>query len=90
MAALVWFTVGIALWHFTVFIPDRFWSGIVGAFLGSITGAMISGAIIHIASGHSIGQTDIGTVLAALPGALIGMAVVYFIGMRQESSPSSV
>ena len=24
MAALVWFTTGVALWHFTVFLPDRF------------------------------------------------------------------
>jgi hypothetical protein len=24
MAALVWFTMGVALWHFTVFVPDRF------------------------------------------------------------------
>src|SRR5215208_3753232 len=29
MAAVVWFTVAIALWHFTVFVPDRFWAGIV-------------------------------------------------------------
>ena len=86
MAALVWFTVGIALWHFTVFLPDRFWSGIVGAFLGSVTGAMISGAIIHIASGRTIGDTDIGTVIAAVPGALIGMAIVYWIGSRQEAA----
>ena len=50
MAALVWFTMGIALWHFTVFVPDRFWGGIVGAFLGAITGAMISGAIAQVAS----------------------------------------
>ncbi len=34
MALLVWFTMGIALWHFTVFLPERFWQGIVGAFLG--------------------------------------------------------
>jgi membrane protein DedA with SNARE-associated domain len=86
MAALVWFTVGIALWHFTVFVPDRFWSGIVGAFLGSVTGAMISGALIHVASGRSIGDTDIGTVLAAVPGALIGMALIYWIGSRQEAA----
>ncbi|MDX6615592.1 MAG: hypothetical protein QOD60_683 [Solirubrobacterales bacterium] len=84
MAALVWFTVGIALWHFTVFLPDRFWSGIVGAFIGSTIGAMISGAIVQVALGNSIGQTDIGTVIAALPGALIGMAIIYAIGMRQE------
>jgi hypothetical protein len=84
MAALVWFTVGIALWHFTVFVPDRFWSGIVGAFIGATIGAMISGAIVQIALGNSIGQTDIGTVVAALPGALIGMGVIFVIGMRRE------
>ena len=28
---LVWVTTGVALWHFTVFLPDRFWGGIVGA-----------------------------------------------------------
>ena len=52
MAAVVWFTVGIALWHFTVFVPDRFWGGIVGALLGAIAGAMVTGAIAQIASGR--------------------------------------
>ena len=49
MAALVWFTTGIAIWHFTVLIPDRFWGGIVGALLGAVTGAMVSGALAQIA-----------------------------------------
>ncbi len=31
MAALVWVTTGMAIWHFTVFLPDRYWAGIVGA-----------------------------------------------------------
>ena len=31
MAMLVWAMMGIALWHFTIFIPDRFWGGIIGA-----------------------------------------------------------
>ena len=44
MALLVWFTMGIALWHFTVFLPDRFWQGIVGAFLGAVIGAIVFGA----------------------------------------------
>lgn len=84
MAALVWLTMGIALWHFTVFVPDRFWSGIVGAFLGAIAGAMVSGAIFQIAQGNSIGQTDITTALAAVPGTFIGLAVIYAIGARSE------
>jgi hypothetical protein len=84
MAAVVWFTIAVALWHFTIFVPDRFWAGIVGALLGAIAGGMISGAIAQIASGRSIGDTDIGTVLVAIPGALIGMAIVYAIGVRRE------
>ena len=84
MAALVWFTMGIALWHFTVFLPDRFWGGIVGAFVGAITGAMISGAIAQVASGRTIGDTDIGTAMVAVPGCLIGLAVIYAVGLRSE------
>lgn len=84
MAALVWFTTGVALWHFTVFMPDRFRGGIVGAFLGAAVGAMASGAIAQIALGRSIGDTDLSTVLFAIPGTVLGLAVVYAMGVRDE------
>lgn len=84
MALLVWFMMGIALWHFTVFLPDRFWQGIVGAFLGAVIGAVLFGAVIEIASGKSLGDTDLGTALTAVPGVAIGLAVVYAIGIRSE------
>jgi ABC-type Fe3+ transport system permease subunit len=84
MALVVWFTVGLALWHFTVFLPDRFWAGIVGALLGAVVGAMISGGIAQLASGRTIGDTDIGTALVAIPGTVVGLAVIYAIGVRRE------
>ena len=84
MSLVVWFTVAVALWHFTIFVPDRFWAGIVGALLGAIAGGMLSGAIVQIASGRTIGETDILTVLVAIPGTLIGVAVIYAIGVRRE------
>jgi hypothetical protein len=84
MALLVWFTMGIALWHFTVFLPDHFWQGIVGAFLGSVLGAIIFGAITEIASGKGLGDTDVSTALTAIPGVAIGLTVVYVIGLRAE------
>jgi hypothetical protein len=84
MSLLVWFTAGIAIWHFTVFVPDRFWGGIVGAFLGAVAGAMASGAIAQVASSRSIGDTDLGTALVAVPGTLIGLGVIYLIGLRGE------
>jgi ABC-type Fe3+ transport system permease subunit len=84
MALLVWFTMGIALWHFTVFLPDRFWQGIVGAFLGSVVGAMIFGLIVETISGRGLDQTDLATALTAIPGVVIGLAVVYAVGVRGE------
>jgi outer membrane lipoprotein SlyB len=82
VAALVWFTMGVALWHFTVFMPDRFLGGIVGAFVGATTGAMVSGAIAQVALGKGIGDTDIATALYAIPGILLGLAIVYAMGVR--------
>ena len=35
--------MGIAVWHFTVFVPDRFWGGIVGAFFAAVVGAALFG-----------------------------------------------
>lgn len=84
MAVVVWFTVGIALWHFTVFMPDRFWQGIVGEFLGATAGAMASGAAAQVALGQGVGETDLATALWAVPGTAIGLAVVYLIGLRSE------
>lgn len=90
MAAVVWFTMGVALWHFTVFVPDRFRGGIVGAFIGAAAGAMVSGAAAQIALGRSIGDTDISTALFAVPGTLIGLAIVYYSGYRTGVEPERV
>ena len=82
MAILVWFTLGVALWHFTVFVPDRFKGGIVGAFLGATAGAMVSGAIAQILLGKTVGDTDLVTALYAVPGTIVGLAIVYAWGVR--------
>lgn len=84
MALLVYFTMGIALWHFTIFLPDRFWQGIVGAFLGSTIGAVVFGGIVEIVSGKGVGDTDLSTALIAIPGVAIGLAVVWALGVRAE------
>jgi hypothetical protein len=84
MALLVWFMMGIALWHFTVFLPDHFWQGIVGAFLGAVIGAMLFGGIVELFSGRGLGDTDVSTALTAVPGVVIGLAVVFYLGLRAE------
>ena len=56
MAMLVWTMVGLALWHFTVFLPDNFYGGIVGAFFGALLGSIIFGLIVNL--GTIPGQHD--------------------------------
>jgi len=86
MSILVYFMMGIALWHFTVFLPERFWQGIVGAFLGATIGAVVFGGIVEIISGKGVGNTDVSTALVAIPGVVIGLAIVWVIGVRQEQA----
>ena len=86
MGALAWVMMGLALWHFTIFLPDHFWGGIVGAFLGALFGAFLCGLIVngfHIPGQH---DTHLLTAAEAIPGALLGIAAVYFWGLRQETS----
>ncbi len=45
MGMLGWVMMGLAIWHYTIFLPDRFWGGIVGAFIGSLLGAVIFGLL---------------------------------------------
>ena len=46
MSILIWSMVGIALWHFAVLVPDKFWGGIIGAFLAALGGALITGYLL--------------------------------------------
>ena len=84
MGMLVWVMTGLALWHVTIFLPDRFWGGIVGAFLGALVGAVVLGLFINLGSVPGQHDTDLATGLEAIPGALLGMAVVWLVGLRNE------
>jgi hypothetical protein len=84
MAALVWVMMGLALWHFTIFLPDHFWAGIVGAFVGAVLGSLIFGFLIHGLSVPGQNDTNVLNALEAIPGAMLGMGLVYWIGLRQE------
>jgi hypothetical protein len=86
MALLGWVMMGLAIWHYTIFLPDRFWGGIVGAFVGSLIGAIVVGFIIAGFQIPGEKATDIVVVLYAIPGALVGIAAVYFEGMRREGA----
>ena len=83
MGLLAWVMAGLAVWHFTVWLPDRAWGGIVGAFLGSLLGAMIFGLALNgfVIPGQN--DTTLLTALEGIPGALLGIGVMVLIGLRR-------
>jgi uncharacterized membrane protein YeaQ/YmgE (transglycosylase-associated protein family) len=88
MAILVWAMMGLAIWHFTIFLPDRFWAGIIGAFIGALAGAILFGFVVHLFDVPSREDVNLLTALEAIPGACLGIAAVYFLGARREMAPA--
>jgi hypothetical protein len=89
MGLLGWVLMGLAIWHFTIWLPDHFWGGIVGAFVGAIIGAILIGLAIYAIRTSSLQvpgrkATDIAVVLYAVPGALLGLGLTYLEGLRRE------
>jgi uncharacterized membrane protein YeaQ/YmgE (transglycosylase-associated protein family) len=83
MGMLTWVMMGLAIWHFTVFLPDRYWGGIVGALLGAVIGSIVVALIINGFTVPGRHDTHFATSVDAIPGALIGIAAVYFEGVRR-------
>ncbi|HEV7774818.1 MAG TPA: hypothetical protein VGO48_16165 [Conexibacter sp.] len=84
MGMLAWVMMGLAIWHFTIFLPDRFWGGIVGAFLGALFGAIIFGLLINGFTVPGQDDTHLLTALEGIPGAVLGLGIVYAEGIRRE------
>jgi len=78
---LVWVMMGIAIWHFAVFVPDHFWGGIVGAFGAAAVGAVFVGLLL---AGGEIDDASLATAIQAIPGALMGLGACYLWGLRTE------
>lgn len=87
MSMLVWVITAIAIWHFTIFVPDRFWGGIVGAFLASVAGAAVFGFVVSGLTIPGQSDTDIAQALIAIPGTLLGLGLSYAYGARIETEP---
>jgi ABC-type sulfate transport system permease component len=85
MSMLVWVMMAIAIWHFTVFVPDHFWGGIVGALLCAIFGAAVVGFLISGLSVPGKEDTDLIQALVAVPGTAAGLAFAYVYGRAQDS-----
>jgi hypothetical protein len=85
MGLLAWTMMALAIWHFTIWLPDRFWAGIVGAFLGALGGGILFGWLVNGLSIPGRDDTHLLTALEAIPGTLLGLAVVWVLGAREQS-----
>ena len=88
MSVFAWVMMGLAIWHFTIWVPDRFWGGIVGAFVFAILGSVVFGLIINGFTVPGRDDTTIVSAIEAIPGALIALGLCYFIGMRKGNEPA--
>ena len=85
MAALTWVLIALAIWHFTIFVPDKFWGGIVGGFVFSMIGGVLGGWLLSGLSMPSRADTDVATVLLGIPGTLVALTALWFYGARKEA-----
>ena len=84
MSMVVWVMMGIAIWHFAVFVPDRFYGGIVGAFLAAIAGSIVFGFLVSGLKVPGENDTDILQAFIAIPGATLGLGVSWLYGSKTE------
>ncbi|HEX4720373.1 MAG TPA: hypothetical protein VH300_17780 [Thermoleophilaceae bacterium] len=87
MSIFVWVMMGIALWHFTVWVPDKFWGGIVGAFVAASIGAVVIGFCIagfQIIPRHDL---TLAVALEGIPGAVLALVASWYYGRYREEHP---
>lgn len=89
MGMLAWVMAGLAVWHFTIWLPDWAWGGIVGAFIGAVVGAAVFGFVVNGFSIPDENATTIITAFEGIPGAILGIAVMMGIGRNRSPETAS-
>jgi hypothetical protein len=82
VSVLVWVLIGIALWHVTVLLPDRFHGGIIGAFLYAVGGALLTGYASPEPGVPLDNPPGYKQAMWPMPGALAALAVSYWMGSK--------
>ena len=82
MAVLVWVMVAIALWHFTVVVPDRFWGGIIGAFMVAVAGGLLGGYLLPSPGVPMANPPGVSETVFAAAGTVAALALSYAYGTR--------
>jgi len=84
MSIFVWVMIGVAVWHFAVLVPDRFYGGIIGALIAAVGGALISGYLLPLPGIPSQNPPGMTQALWPIPGSIIALLGMYLYGARRE------
>lgn len=76
--------IGIALWHFAVLVPDRFYGGIIGALLAALAGGLLSGYLLPIPGIPGDNPPGVGEAIWAVPGSVLALVASYVCGARHD------
>jgi hypothetical protein len=90
VSILVWTMVGIALWHFAVLVPDKFYGGIIGAFLAAVAGALLGGYLLPSPGLSEANPPGLQEGIWPVPGAVLGLCLAYAYGARRERQAVTV
>jgi hypothetical protein len=82
--------MGIACSHLAVLVPDRFWGGIVGAFLAALAGGLASGFALPSPGLPPGNPPGVAEALWAIQGALGALAASYGYGTWKDMAQGIV
>jgi hypothetical protein len=80
VSIFVWVMIGIGIWHACVLVPDRFYGGLVGAFLTAVVGASVSGFLLP--APHN--PPGFEQALWPIPGCVLALAALYVYGIHRD------
>ena len=84
MSVFVWVMIGVALWHLSVLVPDRFFGGIIGALIAAVSGALVSGYLLPSPGMPPHNPPGIAEALWPVPGSIGALVATYLYGVRRE------
>jgi uncharacterized membrane protein YeaQ/YmgE (transglycosylase-associated protein family) len=84
VSIFVWLMMGIAVWHAAVLLPDRFYGGIIGAFIAAVAGACAAGYLLPVPGLPDRNPPGLSEALWPIPGSMVALAAAYAYGAYRE------
>jgi uncharacterized membrane protein YeaQ/YmgE (transglycosylase-associated protein family) len=88
VSVFVWVMIGVAIWHACILVPDRFYGGIIGAFLAAVAGALATGYLLPTPGIPPHNPPGLDEAMWPIPGSVIALLATYIYGVRRETTRS--